>query len=95
MTKYAKCSVCGYVIAIPDDKSPDDYICPNDGNTLTNATENEYNASITKPQPLVLDTGRTWTIPANHHVTFVLGPGESLSGSDTITGEGSLILFEM
>ena len=114
MTKYAKCTVCGYVIAIPDDKSPDDYICPNDGNTLVEATEDEYNAAhagggvtklsqltidetgrITIAQPLVLDTGRTWTIPANHHVTLVLGPGQSLSGSDTITGEGSFILLEM
>ena len=44
---------------------------------------------------LVLDTGKTWNIPANHHVVYVLGPGQSLSGSDTIQGEGSLILFEL
>jgi len=24
MTKYTKCTVCGYVIAIPNDKSSDD-----------------------------------------------------------------------
>ena len=46
-------------------------------------------------QPLTLNTGKTWTIPANHHVQFVLGPGQSLSGSDTITGEGSLIVFSL
>ena len=45
MTKYAKCSECGYVIAIPDDKNPNDYVCPNDGNTLTDATESEYDES--------------------------------------------------
>ena len=45
MTKYAKCSECGYVIAIPDDKNPSDYVCPNDGNTLTDATESEYDES--------------------------------------------------
>jgi len=48
MTKYAKCSVCGYVIAIPDDKSASDYICPSDGNTLTNATKAEYDAYVGK-----------------------------------------------
>lgn len=46
-------------------------------------------------QPLVLNTGRTWTIPADHHVLFVLGPGQYITGSDTIQGEGSLILFEL
>lgn len=46
MTKYAKCSECGYVIAIPDDKNSDDYVCPNDGNTLTDATESEYDKNI-------------------------------------------------
>jgi len=45
MTKYAKCAVCGYVIAIPDDKNSSDYVCPNDGNTLTDATESEYDES--------------------------------------------------
>ena len=45
MTKYAKCAVCGYVIAIPDDKNPSDYVCPNDGNTLTTATKSEYDES--------------------------------------------------
>ena len=45
MTKYAKCSECGYVIAIPDDKNSSDYVCPNDGNTLTDATESEYDES--------------------------------------------------
>jgi len=50
---------------------------------------------ITIAQPLVLNTGRTWTIPADHHVTLVLGPGQCLSGSDEITGEGSLILFSL
>ena len=51
---------------------------------------------ITIAQPLVLNTGRTWTIPANHCVTVVLGPKEhSLSGSDTIQGDGSLILFSL
>jgi len=48
MTKYAKCSVCGYVIAIPDDKSASDYVCPNDGYTLTNATKAEYDAYVGK-----------------------------------------------
>jgi len=37
--------VCGYVIAIPDDKNSDDYVCPNDGNTLTDATKSEYDES--------------------------------------------------
>ena len=46
MTKYAKCSECGYVIAIPDDKNSSDYVCPSDGNTLTDATESEYDANI-------------------------------------------------
>jgi len=46
MTKYAKCSVCGYAIAIPDDKNSSDYVCPNDGNTLIDATEAEYDANI-------------------------------------------------
>jgi len=46
MTKYAKCGVCGYVIAIPDDKNSSDYVCPNDGNTLTDATESEYDKNI-------------------------------------------------
>jgi len=46
-------------------------------------------------QPLVLNTGKTWTIPADHHVVFVLGPGQYITGSDTIQGEGSLILFEL
>ena len=50
MTKYAKCSECGYVIAIPDDKNPSDYVCPNDGNTLTNATKVEYDAYMTRAQ---------------------------------------------
>jgi len=50
MTKYAKCAVCGYVIAIPDDKSASDYVCPNDGNTLTNATKAEYDAYMTRAQ---------------------------------------------
>ena len=46
MTKYAKCSVCGYAIAIPDDKNSNDYVCPNDGNSLTDATKSEYDANI-------------------------------------------------
>jgi len=45
MTKYAKCAVCGYAIAIPDDKNSSDYVCPNDGNTLTDATKSEYDES--------------------------------------------------
>jgi len=45
MTKYAKCSECRYVIAIPNDKNSSDYVCPNDGNTLTDATESEYDES--------------------------------------------------
>jgi len=48
MTKYAKCSACGYVIAIPDDKNPSDYVCPNDGNTLIDATESEYEETFLK-----------------------------------------------
>ena len=50
MTKYAKCSECGYVIAIPDDKNSSDYVCPNDGNTLTDATKVEYDAYMTRAQ---------------------------------------------
>jgi len=46
MTKYAKCCECGYAIAIPDDKNSSDYVCPNDGNTLIDATESEYDANI-------------------------------------------------
>ena len=48
MTKYAKCSVCGYIIAIPDDKTAGDYVCPNNGNTLIDATESEYEETFLK-----------------------------------------------
>jgi len=58
MTKYAKCSECGYVIAIPDDKDPSDYVCPNDGNTLINATKAEYDAYMTRARyNIVTKTG--------------------------------------
>ena len=46
-------------------------------------------------QRLLFAEGKTWTIPANYHVQYVLGPGQSVSGSDTIQGDGSLILFEL
>ena len=42
MTKYAKCSVCGYIIAIIDDMDAEDYMCPVDGTTLVVATMAEY-----------------------------------------------------
>ena len=42
MTKYAKCSVCGYVVAIYDDTDASDYVCPVDGTTLVVATRTEY-----------------------------------------------------
>ena len=42
MTKYAKCSVCGYVIVIYDDTDASDYVCPVDGTTLVVATRTEY-----------------------------------------------------
>jgi len=96
MTKNAKCTVCGYTIAIPNDKSASDYICPNDGSILAEATEAEYNTYISETTlPLFLNIGKTWAIPENHHLMYVLGPGQSLSGSDTITGGGSLILFSL
>jgi len=44
---------------------------------------------------LVLDSGKTWEIPANHHVVYVLGPGQYIKGSDTIQGDGTLILFSL
>ena len=50
---------------------------------------------ITLSMPLSLTTGTTWVIPANHHVQYALGPGEYVSGSDTIQGDGSFILFEL
>ena len=42
MTKYAKCSVCGYTIAITDDSDAGDYMCPIDGTVLVDATEAEH-----------------------------------------------------
>ena len=42
MTKYAKCSVCGYIVAIYDDTDASDYVCPVDGTTLVVATRTEY-----------------------------------------------------
>jgi len=50
---------------------------------------------ITIAMPLSLTTGKAWTIPANHHVQYMLGPDGYVSGSDTITGGGSLILLEL
>ena len=42
MTKYAKCSVCGYTVAIPDDKAAGDYVCPVDKIALIAATEADH-----------------------------------------------------
>ena len=42
MTKYAKCNICGYIIAIPDDIDAGDYKCPVDGTPLEDATRTEY-----------------------------------------------------
>ena len=42
MTKYAKCSVCGYTIKISDDKDAGDFICPTDGIALVAAAAPDY-----------------------------------------------------
>ena len=47
MTKYAKCGVCGYTVAIPDEKVAGDYVCPVDKIPLIAATEaDHYNNKI-------------------------------------------------
>ena len=73
MTKYAKCSECGYVIAIPDDKNASDYVCPNDGNTLTNATEAEFTAHLGGYNYLVekLDSGGYRVVDHEGSVVFL------------------------
>ena len=46
MTKYAKCSVCGYTVAIPDDVCPGDFICPKDKIALIASVEaDNFNAA--------------------------------------------------
>ena len=73
MTKYAKCSVCGYVIAIPDDKNSSDYVCPNDGNTLTNATEDEFTIHLGGYTYIVekLDSGGYRVVDCEGSVVFL------------------------
>ena len=80
MTKYAKCTVCGYVIAIPDDKNSDDYVCPNDGNTLTNATKTEYDAYMTRAQYNVVTKTSDYTASGGDCVLV-----DASSGDVTIT----------
>jgi len=80
MTKYAKCCVCGYVIAIPDDKNPSDYVCPNDGNTLTNATKTEYDAYMTRAQYNVVTKTGDYTASGGDCVLV-----DASSGDVTIT----------
>jgi len=80
MTKYAKCCVCGYVIAIQDDKNPSDYVCPNDGNTLTNATKAEYDAYMTRAQYNVVTKTGDYTASGGDCVLV-----DASSGDITIT----------
>ena len=80
MTKYAKCSECGYVIAIPDDKNSSDYVCPNDGNTLIDATKAEYDAYMTRAQYNIVTKTGDYTASGGDCV-FV----DASSGDVTIT----------
>ena len=80
MTKYAKCAVCGYVIAIPDDKNSDDYVCPNDGNTLTDATKSEYDAYMTRAQYNIVTKTSDYTASGGDCVLV-----DASSGNITIT----------
>ena len=80
MTKYAKCSECGYVIAIPDDKNSSDYVCPNDGNTLINATKAEYDAYMTRAQYNVVAKTTDYTASGGDCVLV-----DASSGDVTIT----------
>jgi len=80
MTKYAKCTECGYVIAIPDDKSSSDYVCPNDGNTLTDATESEYDAYMTRAQYNIVTKTSDYTASGGDCVLV-----DASSGDVTIT----------
>ena len=80
MTKYAKCSVCGYVIAIPDDKNASDYVCPNDGNTLTDATKVEYDAYMTRAQYNIVTKTGNYTASGGDCVLV-----DASSGNVTIT----------
>jgi len=80
MTKYAKCSECGYAIAIPDDKNSSDYVCPNDGNTLTNATKTEYDAYMTRAQYNVVTKTGDYTASGGDCVLV-----DASSGDVTIT----------
>jgi len=89
MTKYAKCAVCGYVIAIPDDKSASDYVCPNDGYILTDATEDEFNAIHAPTVPLSIPSGVTKTIPSGHHVQIITAHDNKFTVNGTLRVEGS------
>jgi len=80
MTKYAKCAVCGYVIAIPDDKNSSDYMCPNDGNTLTDATKAEYYAYMTRAQYNIVTKTSDYTASSGDCVLV-----DASSGAITIT----------
>ena len=80
MTKYAKCTVCGYVIAIPDDKSASDYVCPDDGNTLTDATKAEYYAYMARAQYNIVTKTSDYTASSGDCVLV-----DASSGNITIT----------
>jgi len=106
MTKYAKCSVCGYVIAIPDDKSASDYVCPDDGNTLIEATEDEFTAYLSAYAYIVekVDSGGYRVVDREGSVLFIeTDPNHAenaiqyaidnlpSSGGKVVLGEGTFI----
>jgi len=68
------------------------YIVVSDG---TDWFVQRYEPNVDLATLTVWETGRTWNIPSGKSVQHILGPGKSVQGTDTIQGDGDLLLFEL